>query len=51
MDEPTTGTIFDCEKYGHCLHPGTAVGSLWCCRCGQYIQELYERLNYYEDIG
>lgn len=32
-----TGTAADCKVIGHCLHPGTAVGSLWCCRCGQYF--------------
>lgn len=30
-------TAVDCEKKGHCFHPGTAVGSLVCCKCGKYL--------------
>ena len=33
---PSAGTVQDCERDGHCFHPGTAVGSLWCCKCYQY---------------
>ena len=34
-----TGTATNCNEIGHCWHQGTAVGSLWCCRCGQYKLE------------
>lgn len=30
-------TVRDCNKEGHCLHPGSAAESLYCCKCGQYI--------------
>ena len=33
----TAGRVVNCDKDGHCLHPGTAVGSLYCCRCGAYV--------------
>lgn len=26
----------DCS---HCWHPGTGVGSLWCCHCGAYKKD------------
>ena len=42
------GTAVDCEKEGHCLHEGTAVGSLYCCKCGQYIQTVAKSMNFYE---
>lgn len=29
------GTSINCED-GHCWHEWTVVGSLQCCRCGQY---------------
>lgn len=31
------GIAVDCEKEGHCWHPGTAVSSLACCKCGKYL--------------
>lgn len=34
LDPNASGTAVNCEKDGHCWHPGTAIGSLWCCRCG-----------------
>ena len=33
----STGTAVNCEREGHCLHEGTALGSLYCCKCGKYI--------------
>lgn len=44
----TTGDIHNCERDGHCLHEGTALGSLWCCKCHEYIQTAAERLGFYE---
>ncbi len=44
-----TGDVHNCERDGHCLHEGTAVGSQWCCKCLQYVQTLAERLGFYED--
>ena len=38
-DKPST-TAVDCEKEGHCWHPGTAVGTLYCCKCGKYWTNL-----------
>ena len=32
-----TTTAVNCEEEGHCLHEGTAVGTFYCCKCGQYI--------------
>jgi hypothetical protein len=33
------GTAVNCNKEGHCLHEGTAVGSLYCCKCGTYMHQ------------
>jgi len=44
-----TSTAVNCEKKGHCLHEGTARGSLYCCKCGQYI--IAERLHLYKSTG
>ena len=41
MEKYTSYTVFDCDKEGHCYHPGTAVGSLVCCRCGKYLAPLF----------
>jgi len=35
-----SGTVVNCEEEGHCWHGGTAVGSLYCCKCGKYWQLL-----------
>ena len=43
-----TGTAMNCERIGHCLHEGTAIGSRYCCRCRQYIQTTEERIGFYE---
>lgn len=37
MAELKLGTSIDCNKEGHCPHEGTAAGSLYCCKCGQYL--------------
>lgn len=44
-----SSTVVNCEQEGHCPHEGTAVGSYYCCRCGQYLYSLAERLSFYED--
>ena len=31
------GTAGNCSEEGHCWHEGTVVGSLYCCKCGQYL--------------
>ena len=41
----TLGTAVNCEKDGHCWHPGTAVGSLYCCHCGKYWYPITEGFN------
>ncbi|KKM24123.1 hypothetical protein LCGC14_1608290 [marine sediment metagenome] len=41
--------VTQCVVDGHCIHEGTAIGSLWCCRCHQYLRTTAERLNFYED--
>lgn len=33
-----TGTAATCKDVGHCLHEGTAAGSFYCCKCGEYIR-------------
>jgi len=43
-----TGYTHNCERDGHCLHEGTAIGSLWCCKCHEYIQTMAENLGFYE---
>ena len=35
IDKQST-TAVNCEVDGHCWHRGTAVGSLYCCKCGKY---------------
>lgn len=25
---------WDCGMAGHCCHPGTAIGTMACCKCG-----------------
>lgn len=42
-------TAVNCEVEGHCLHEGTAVGSLYCCKCGQYVDTLSQRLSFYKE--
>lgn len=44
----TTGDTHNCERDGHCLHEGTPIGSLWCCKCLDYIQITADRLGFYE---
>ena len=41
----STSTRVNCEKEGHCWHEGTAVGSFYCCKCGQY---LYPTIQNYD---
>ena len=41
-----SSTAVDCKKEGHCLHEGTAVGSMVCCKCREYIQISVDRLSY-----
>jgi len=36
------------DHEGHCLHEGTAMGLLYCCKCGQYVQTTAEGLCFYE---
>jgi len=43
----STSSTMVCEKEGHCPHEGTAVGSLYCCRCGQYLYTISQLLNFY----
>ncbi len=45
----TAGDMHDCEKDGHCLHEGTSIGSLWCCKCRKYILTLAQKLNFYKE--
>jgi len=40
-----TGTAVNCDIDGHCWHGGTAVGSLYCCKCGKY---LYPAIGNYD---
>ena len=40
------GTAVSCAIDGHCWHPGTAVGSLYCCKCGEY---LYSAIDNYDN--
>ena len=46
-----SGTAVGCGVDGHCWHEGTAVGSLYCCRCGGYweldpvLKSLFLHLN------
>ena len=39
------GTAVNCDKHGHCFHPGTAVCSRVCCRCGVYESQSFKILN------
>jgi hypothetical protein len=32
-----------CRTQGHCRHEGTAINSVWCCKCNQYLQEVEAR--------
>ena len=32
-----SGTAVNCDIDGHCWHGGTAVGSLYCCKCAKYL--------------
>ena len=41
-----SGTAVNCDIDGHCWHGGTAVGSLWCCKCGKY---LYAAITNYDN--
>lgn len=45
-----SGTAVNCEEEGHCLHEGTAVGSMYCCKCGKYIQISVDRSTYAEFV-
>ncbi len=36
-DYKSRGTAVNCDETGHCWHGGTAVGSLYCCKCGRYL--------------
>lgn len=38
-------TAVNCKEEGHCLYEGTAVGSLYCCKCGQYISTIDEQFH------
>ena len=43
-----SGTTVNCDIDGHCWrHGGTAVGSLYCCKCGKY---LYPAIGNYEGV-
>ena len=49
-EEMTTATdTHNCEEDGHCLHEGTAVGSIWCCKCHEYVKTMAERLGFYAE--
>ncbi len=39
------GTVIDCERDGHCWHGGTAIGSLYCCKCGKYLYPTIGNLD------
>lgn len=41
------GTVVNCEKEGHCWHEETAVGSLYCCKCGTDKYRLTYTANLY----
>ena len=41
QDNSQAQTAVNCEEIGHCWHPGTIAGSLWCCRCGMYSYKGY----------
>lgn len=47
----TLTTAVNCKEEGHCLHEGTAIGSCVCCKCGEYVQVVAERLSFYEQLG
>jgi len=49
MPIESSSTIRECEKEGHCFHEGTAIGSFYCCHCGQYLCSLSNKLGFYED--
>ena len=34
-------TAVNCDKIGHCFHPGTTVGSTVCCRCGKLLYPVW----------
>lgn len=44
-----TSTAIDCDRNGHCPHEGTAIGLVYCCRCGQYLYAITQKLNFYEE--
>ncbi len=44
---PTTA-VPNCKEGGHCLHQGTAINSMWCCKCGEYSHSLAVLINFYE---
>lgn len=46
--ESLSKTAVNCERDGHCWHGGTAVDSLYCCRCGQYLRR---EESYSEFVG
>ncbi len=46
-------TAVNCDRDYHCLHKGTPIGSPWCCKCGQYIdnRSIAEKVGFYKEVS